>query len=306
MFRYVLRWGLLVAVLATGSQVSARQWTDRTGVYQIEATLVGFNDELVILQRGDGELGAFPIKQMSEADREYLQSKEAEQIHAENLGELQTWTMRSGLKVVGRIVDYAKRDITIQRRRGKIYVNHETYGNLPKIYQLMLPRIVEQFEGIDSLDEQGFKQWVRDLRGRPKTYTLEGVVLEMENGDEYVFPFFLFRPSDREVVTAGWQAWLSRRDEYASQEQAFHLQSRLAAYHRDKEVERQIAVVDLNLQAIQSGLTQAWEVTLYPQPGNPYPPRWVVVLARSSRGATQQAVAQNPGFVPGPVRRVSL
>lgn len=306
MFPLVLRLSVLVAVLAIGSQLSARQWTDRTGVYRLEASLIGFNDEMVILQRSDGELGAFPIEQLSKADQEYLQSKEAEQINAENLGELQTWTMKSGLKVVGRIVDYAKRDITIQRRRGKIYVNNEAYENLPQIYQLMLPRVVEHFEGVDQLDEQGFKQWVKDQRGAPKTYTLEGVVLEMENGNEYVFPFFLFRSSDREVVQADWATWLSERESYERRaEEAFRLQSRLAAYYRDKQIERQIAIVDLNLQAIQSGLTSAWEVTLYPKPGTPYPPRWVVVPARNSDQATQTALVQNPGFFAGPVRRIS-
>lgn len=306
MFQSVLRYSLLVATLLVLTDAHARQWTDRTGVYHLEASLVGFNDEMVIVQRNDGELGAFPIEALSQADREFLQSKEAEQINTENLGELQTWTMNSGLKMVGRIVDYAKRDVTIQRRRGKIYVNNEVYENVPKIYQLMLPRVVERLESLEKLNQQDFKQWVKDLHGRPQTYTLEGVVLELENGNEYVVPFFLFRPSDRDIVKAGWETWLANQEDYERQsEEAFRLQSRLAAYQRDKEIERQIAIMDLNLQSVQSGLTNAWEVTLYPQPGNPYPPRWVVVLARSSEQAAGTALMQNPGFASGPVRRVS-
>jgi hypothetical protein len=63
--------------------------------------------------------------------------------------------------------------------------------------------------------------------------------------------------------------------------------------------------MNLNLQAIRAGLTSAWEVTLYPVPGNSSPPRWVVMPGRNSAQATAAALKNNPGFVVGPVRRVS-
>ena len=93
-------------------------------------------------------------------------------------------------------------------------------------------------------------------------------------------------------------------DEYRD-DHAFHLQSLAAAYQQDQQVNRQIAIMNLNMQAIQAGLTSAWEVTLYPVNGNPNPPRWVVTLGRNSEIATQEALQQNPGYISGPVRRVS-
>jgi len=85
----------------------------------------------------------------------------------------------------------------------------------------------------------------------------------------------------------------------------FKLLSLAAAYQRNQAYNQQIATMNLNMQAIQSGLTSAWEVSLYPLAGNPNPPRWVVTLGRNSLEATETALKQNPGFCDGPVRKVS-
>jgi hypothetical protein len=51
---------------------AARVWTDATGQYTIEADLIAFNDNTVVLQRkGDQELGAISMDKLSEADREF-------------------------------------------------------------------------------------------------------------------------------------------------------------------------------------------------------------------------------------------
>ncbi len=295
----------LIANLTAAAQ--ARVWTDKTGLYTLEADLIGLDDEQVILQRTmDKELGAFPLDDLSIADREYLKSKEALDLHTKSIDAMQTWTSKDGLKVVGRVVDYAQRKITIQRRRGQIYINNMLLGNVPRVYQVMLPDVVGHFEKVDLADETAFIQWVNNLGGVAKTYDLEGVILELENGDEYGVPFFMFSEKDQAVLKGGWQAWLKDHGDYEkTDDHAFRLQSLAATYQRNEEINQQIAIMNLNMNAITAGLTSAWEVTLYPQPGNPYPPRWVVVLGRNSLEATQNALRQNPGFVDGPVRRVS-
>ena len=128
----------------------------------------------VVLQRANKELGSCPIDELSKEDRDFLESKEAQQIHSANLGKMQTWTMISGLKVVGKIVDYARRDVTLQRRRGKTYVNDTVYQNLPDIYQTMLLKIVEHLESIEVPSKLALEKWVRSLRGQPRTYKTRG------------------------------------------------------------------------------------------------------------------------------------
>jgi hypothetical protein len=253
---------------------------------------------------------------MSEADREYLQSKSALETHDKNLGTLQTWTTVKGLKLVGKVVDYAQREVTIQRRRGRTFVNDQQFVNLPEVYQRILLAVVEHFENFTVANRADLDRWVLSLAGQPKTYKLDGVIMELENGDEYGIPFFLFSEKDRMLLEGGFPAWLkdqglpaqegSTPEAYtAPDEHELRLQSLAAAYQQNQEVNRQIALMNLNMQAIQAGLTSAWEVTLYPVSGNPYPPRWVITMGRNSEVATQIALQENPGFVSGPVRRVS-
>ncbi len=135
---------------------------------------------------------------------------------------------------------------------------------------------------------------------------MEGVILEVANGDEYAIPFFVFADADQKLLKAGWESWLAVQNDHEQRDDhAFRLESLAAAHQRDQQINRQIALMDLNLQAIRAGLTSAWEVTLYPAAGNPGPPRWVVMPGRNSAQATAAAMQQNPGFVPGPVRRIS-
>jgi hypothetical protein len=286
----------------------ARVWTDTTGKYTIDADLIAFNDKTVVLQRKDHELGAVPIEKLSAADQQYLKSKEAGDIKDRVTGKLQTWTMRDGARVLGRVVDYARRDITLQRRRGKIYVNDRVFENLPKIYQMMVPKIVAHFERINQVDKQGLTAWLVRQRGQPRTFTLEGVIMELENGDEYGVPFFFFSEEDLRVLQPGWNEWLAANHEQnydQQQDHSFLLQAAAAARQQDQQVQHRIAQMQLNLQAVQAGLTSLWEVTLYPARGNAGPPLWVVAPGRNSAQASQTAMSQNPGYVAGPVRRVS-
>lgn len=293
-------------LLGVSQFATARTWTDVTGKYSIEAELFAFDHKQVILERdSDKELGAVDIEQLSEADREYLKTKEAEAQGKENLSTPQAWTTRGGMKILGRVLDYTSREVTIQRRRGKILVNDRAFDNLPEVYQQIVPRLVGHYEKNEVHDLRTLQAWLVHRGGAPVKYQVDGVVLELENGDEYAVPFFLLSDKDLEVLQPGWQRWLASDDHAAQQSHAFHLESSAAAYHRDREARRQIAQMRLNLQAIDAGITSMWEVTLYPPRGSHGSPLWVAAMGRNSAQATQNALANHPGYVAGPVRRVS-
>jgi hypothetical protein len=286
----------------------ARLWTDSTGRYTLEAELVTMNDRSVVLQRADHELVAVPIDQLSEADREYLQSQSAAELARQATEPLQTWTLVDGTQLVGRIVDYTVRDVTLQRRRGRIYVNDRVLENLPEFYQRIVPQIVAHFENLHRADRQSLESWLVRQRGQPRTFRVEGVVLETETGDEFAVPFFLLSADELGVLQPGWEEWLAAHggnDYDALADHAFLLQSLAAARQRDRQVQRQVAMMNLQLQAVQAGLTSLWEVTLYPPAGRGGRPQWVVVPGRDSRQATQNALAKFPGYVVGPIRRVA-
>jgi hypothetical protein len=297
---------IATAGLQTG--LAARLWTDTTGSYTLEADLVAFSDTTVVLQRADHDLVAFPIDKLSDQDRQYLKSQDAGDLMKKSIEGPQTWTLRDGTKITGRIVDFTERDMTVQRRRGRIYVNDRVLENLPEFYQMLVPRIVAKLENLRSADRRALESWLIQQRGQPRTFHLEGVVLELESGDEYAVPFFLFSDGELSVMQPGWDEWKTahgKQDFDAQAERAFLLRSLAAARHRDKQVQREIAMMQLKLQAVQAGVTSLWEVTLYPSSGQVGQPRWVVVPGRDSRQATAAALQQNPGFVAGPVRRVS-
>jgi hypothetical protein len=296
------------AGVQAGASAAARTWTDASGSYTLEAELVAFNERSVVLQRADHDLVAFPIDKLSDQDRAYLATAEARQAEEAWTDGLQTWTLRSGAKIVGRLVDYASRDVTIQRRRRRIYVNDRAFDNLPEFYQLVVPAIVAHFEDLPRADRRALQTWVARQGGRPRVFRVDGVLLETEGGDEYGIPFFLFSDKDLAVIKPGWDEWLAFHggDNFDAQDdQTLFVRSLAAARHRDQDVQREIALMQLQLQAVQAGLTSLWEVTLFPAAGQGGPPLWVVVPGRDSRQATLTAIEKNPGYVAGPVRRVS-
>jgi hypothetical protein len=296
---------LFVVFLGSSVVADARTWTDSTGNYRVDADLVGFNDSTAILKKKSRQLVAIPIDKLSKEDQEYLTSKEVAEQARQSTDSMQTWTMASGLKVVGRIVDYGKRDITIQRRYGKVYVNDRGYNNLPEVYQKMLPKIVSHFENVPLEDKRAFESWAAKLRGEPRTYHCEGVLLELENGDMYGVPFFFFSDEDLKVLKPGWDRWLAADKDRAKQaHESFLLKSQAEAYQKDQQTNQQIAMMQLQMQGYEAGLFDLWEVCLYPGPGVASAPLCVVVPARDSRSAAAEAVARNPGFVPGAVAKV--
>ena len=297
-----------VAIGCLPAAAHARVWTDSTGRYTVEADLVSFDDETVVLKRADHELAAVPIDKLSEKDREFLKSKGAADAAKQMMDAMQTWTLKDGTKLAGRMVAYCMRDITIQRRRGMLFVNDRRFESLPEFYQKLLPQIVAHFEKLPATDRRSLDAWVLQQRGQPRTFHLEGVILELENNDEYGVPFFLFSEADLKLLKPGWDEWVAamEMEDYDEQEDlAFLLRSLGAARQRDEKVQREIALMQLKLQAVTAGVTSLWEVTLYPADGQGGPPQWVVVTGRDSRQATASALQQNPGFVAGPVRKVS-
>jgi hypothetical protein len=150
--------------------VAARLWTDASGRYTLDADLIAFDDETVVLQRADGELVAVPIKSLAEQDRAYLKSDDVQEIQRKSKEDLQTWTLRDGTEIAGRIVDFTSRELTLQRRRGRIYVNDRVLDNLPEFYRQLVPVIVAHVEGLQRADRAALDSWLVRQRGQARTF----------------------------------------------------------------------------------------------------------------------------------------
>lgn len=291
-----------VAIAVAHAPASAREWADASGQFKLAAELVAATDSLVVLKREDGSLVAVPAEKLSKADREYLASKDAQDLARKSADKVQTWTLQNGTQLVGKVVDYGRKELTIQRRRGKIYVNDRVFDNLPALYQQLVPRIVGHFEKQPITDKAGFEQWVLQQRGQAKTFTCEGVLLELESGDEYGVPFFLFSEADLKILQPGWQEWLAQKDDAKKADQQLLLQSQAQEYQQDRKRMEQIALMQLELQAFDAGLFSLWEVQLLPARGGR--PFIAVVPGRNSEDAARAALTRNPGYTVGGIARI--
>jgi hypothetical protein len=259
----------------------------------------------VVLKEQNHDLIALPIDKLSKADQQYLQSKEVADAASKAADQTQSWTLVSGAKVVGRVVDYGRKPVTIQRRRGKIYINDRLYDNLPSIYQQMVLDIISHFEQTKIASKSDLENWVLKLKADPKTYSVDGVMMELASGDEYGIPLFMFTPEDLKLLKPGWERWAAMDKDRTKQEQeAFLVQAQAKAYQEDRANNHQIAMMQLELQAYQAGLFDLWEVNLIPVTNGVGPPLSVVVPAQDSRGAASEAMARHPGFTAGAIRMI--
>jgi hypothetical protein len=292
-----------LACCALSGRAAAREWTDSTGNYHVAADLIAFNDTTVVLKKENHELIAVPLDKLSKKDQEFLQSKEAaDAMHKAD--QLQTWALTTGAKIVGRVVRYGRKEVTVQRNRGNIYVNDRLYDNLPEIYQQIVLRVVSHFENQPITDRKALDQWVLTLKADPRTYKVDGVMMELENGDQYGIPLFLFSPDALKLLQPGFDRWAAVAQDKAKREQEeFLAQSQAEAYAQDQKANQQIQLLQLQVQAYGAGLFDLWEVCIAPANGTAGSPMCIVVPARDSRQAAYEAVQKYPGYiVTGPIR----
>lgn len=286
--------------------IHAREWNSANGHYQLQADLISFNDELAVLKKTDGTMVAVELKELSKSDLEFLASKESKTSQKKSADEMQTWTSADGMKVRGRVIAFGRKELTVVRKTGKVYVNDKLFSELDDLHQRLVLKIVSKLENAVLDDEEKLTDWAKKQRGEPKTYTLEGVMMALESGDEIGVPFFLFSKSDLEILQPGWQRWLkSEEDPSSRSEESFLVRSAAMAYQQDRAAKRQIEMLKLNLLGAATGVVNIWEVGLRPGPRTYGRPTSVLVSAQNSNQATQIALRGHPGYVVYGVRKAS-
>ncbi len=137
MFRCYLAFCLSLTIL---NALHARQWTDISGQFKSEGQLVALNDELAVIMTPQHRVLAIHRNQLSEADQQYLTSEEAKATLSGGKDEVHSWELRNGMKVLGKIVAYGVKDVTIQRQKAKLHVDGVEFEKIPPVYQKMAPR----------------------------------------------------------------------------------------------------------------------------------------------------------------------
>ncbi len=285
-----------------------REWVDASGKYNIDAELLAYNDSNVILERNDKakSLVSVALKDLSENDQAYVQKLHEDDERTDKSESMQVWTSRHGMKVYGIVVDYVKRDVSIVRQRGKVYVDQKRFDNLSGVYKNLVRDLVVRNEAIELKNEAEFKNWVKKQGGKKKTYKVEGIMMELEDGDLYIVPFQFFDESSREILKAGWADWdKAKDDEEQRKQEKLRLQAEASANQQKQNERRRVAQLSLQLQEVNAGIIEMWEVGMYPRVGFAGWPRTVIVTARNSGFAAQRALEQYPNYRVGPIAKVT-
>lgn len=283
--------GLFLPALA-----SARQWTDSTGKYKQEADLVDFDSDVVILKKADGHLVAVPFDKLSEADQHYVQSKAATEVIQAQASKDRTWTMIDGTKVAGRVVEYGQREVTLSRKNSQLYVNDRPYAKLPGLHRLAIPLLVSHHEGRTFKDEEAIETLIVQRR-KPLSYVVDGVMLELEDGEHFPLPFFLFAEKDRNILKPGWEVWLAaEKDRQARETESAKLRALANEYQKNREMEHKLKMLKLATEWYD-----LWEVMLLARNGQTAS---VIVAANDSLTAEMIALRMNPGTQLGGTRLI--
>ena len=302
---------LLVAISCLVSEVTfARDWTDATGKHKFSGDLIAASPETILLRGKRKTLEAYVVSELSEADqafvKEYLESK-TDDVAPEKM---QTWTGREGVSLRGRVIGYGTRALVITTQSGAIQVNKTPLSRMDQIYKKMMPKIVAEFDDKSVKTESDLALWGRKLRGKERSFTVDGVLMELENGEKIAVPLFLFSEKEREVLEAGWDTWKAETTaEEERNRESFLAEASAAEYHRSQEAaaqaSQQIQLMQLGMMAVNAGIAEIWQVQMMPRPGVRARPMVVMVPAQNSAQAQALAAEKYPAFVPGATAQVS-
>lgn len=299
-------------------------WTDASGNYQVTAEYIAKNDTSIALQLEDDSLLIVEIAHLSKNDLDYLKEIERTRkrlppaIDTTPEGEPKNsvppeknrWELRNGKTLYGEVVEHGRRLVEIRKRGSTIYVNDRSFKNLPEFYQTLLPEIVNHFEKIKRPEDkiEDFKQlgkWLAKQKSRSKSYTVEGVLMETNDGDLYGVPFFMFNESDLVSLKSGWGEWLKADEDAKYQaELALHLRAQALTRQRHEAEARQLQRLHVELQAYDAGLFDLWKVVMLPPQNQFGIPVQVIVPGRNSAQAEQAARMKFPNYQIGSIAKI--
>lgn len=302
---------LLILLLAL-PVAQARQWTDASGRFKVDADLLAINDDVVVLKSKAGRLIAVEIAQLSTGDQEFLKSEEAGATKLDAKDKDHVWHLQGDLKVIGRTAGYFAQDLTVERRNAKLFVDGTQESDIPETLRSMLPSIVEHFETAKIKDMPELKDWLSKHGKVPHVYPVEGVRIALTSGEEVKIPIFMFASGERSLLEPGLTRWKALQKEKLEEtdrsrydrREALMLSSAARAYQQDQAFKNQAQMLQLEMLAVDAGVTDLWEVLLIPR--NPYAyPFTVVVPARDSATAQAAAAARYPGFEVDATRKLA-
>lgn len=222
-----------------------------------------------------------------------------------------TWKIKGSTDLMGRLIGFGTQRLTVRLRESEILVNGQPIAELPPAYQATIPHAAAQAttRPVDS-----FKQIVDLLTagGGSLNVVVEGVQLKLVSGEVITVPPALLTEEDAKLVTPSFQRWKAAQQSTVTDDVREEVDRRerlmmdsYASYRGGvAEPPRKLTMLQMQLEAADAGVTDMWEVALYPPNAHEYP-RTVIVAGENSRIARIRAKRDFPDWRVGPVRKRS-
>lgn len=222
-----------------------------------------------------------------------------------------TWRIKGDAALRGRLIGFGVQPLSVVLRDNAVFVNDRPIEELPTAYQEIIPYAASQSTG-ESIDR--FEQ-ILDRLSVPKrelNVVVEGVQLRLVSGEVITVPPALLTEEDAKLVTPSFNRWKSAQHSSVPEDVRAEVDRRerlvMDSYtpYRGGAAEppRKLTMFEMQLEAVDAGVTDMWEVALYPPDGHDYP-RTVIVTGENSRVARLRAKREFPDWRVGPVRKRS-
>ncbi|OYP37734.1 SHD1 domain-containing protein [Rhodopirellula sp. MGV] len=313
--------------------LQARQWSDQSGEYKVDADLVASDAKQVVLRTAEDGLLVFQIDQLSKQDQAFLADSQAKaNMAASKAVDTETstepsnekiplpstdssWRLIDGHAINGRLLGFGTQTLILKRRDAEVMVNNIPLKELPRAYAVILPTVIQQIDNVKIKTPADLEDHLIDLGTGPLEYDVRGIQLALPDGGKITIPPEILVSEDAAAIRPGYDRWVAAQadtvDESSRDSTGQFERLMLDSYGRMASNATQSNVVlnkarlmDLQLQAATAGVTDIWQVGLIPRVAYRYPTT-VVVYGQNSQAARIAAAAKYPGWQVGPIRKLS-
>jgi len=298
---------LLLTLLFGLSPLQAREWSDNSGHFKVEADLIAFDGDTVVLRAKAGRLLALKLADLSKTDVEYLKTPEVAGFeNSSPIPEAPTeWSLKNGQIVRGAITGIGIQQVVIFRRDSKVHISFDGKELTDPIYKVILPEIVNQvastsFKTLEELDRH-----LAALKPPSVTYAVPAVTIATNKGNVGIPNFLLKKEEQNYLWTASERLRSLQESEITSEEREKiaspeNFLARSYSRGRNQAVNTPVEISQIQLDflsnaALVAARAEFWEVVISP-PNAYLMPFTVVVPAVNSADAGAQVAARFPQY----------
>jgi SLA1 homology domain 1, SHD1 len=287
------------------SVAEARTWSDASGKFKVEGELVSFHDGIVVVQTAKAGLLALRIEQLSAADQEYVNGREAkESLELYKKTDIETrWDLVNGISLVGSVTDITVQNVVIHRKDDMVFVGETSQEKLRPIYRQIVVAMVNHFSGKNYTSLKEVEEHLKKLRPPALQFQVESVVISSQEFGAVYVPLFLFDERSKKLLAPSLDRLKaiasSKLDDTERGSLTAHESAMSRALLRANAANRQGDLLTLRMLqlGIQTGseAVDIWEVLLVPWVAYRWPVT-AIIVADNSEMAAALALRQYPGY----------